>query len=295
MTTTRHLAIALALGFGFTLSSCPTWAQPASSQASPTVDIEHTMLVRGQVQVDANGQVSGYQLDDVDSLPAGIKQMIAANVPQWQFAPVLENGVAVPASAHMHLRFVARQVDGNNLQVQLTAANFPRHEPSPQSKLPPFRHHLHQGELTRVLLQYKTNAVIYVAFRVNAQGEVADAVVRQVNLRQRGIPEQMNTIRAAYARVGLQAVRRMRLEPVNPELLNEDGYLEGILPINLCLPPCNRPEAGQWDAYVAGPRQSLPWREETRAEALAADAIPSDAGMRRDSHRLTLLTPLTGL
>ena len=74
--------------------------------AKPVPPREASQLVKGRIEVDAQGAVSGFTLEDRKLLPAPALAYLDRSIPLWRFKPVLKNGQAVAARSDMSLRLV---------------------------------------------------------------------------------------------------------------------------------------------------------------------------------------------
>lgn len=84
---------------------------------------ESSMLVTGTIQVDPEGRVSGYTLDQQDQLPKVVVD-VGQRVPHWRFEPVLDAGQPAQARADMSIRLVARKIDEGHYSVAVRSAAF---------------------------------------------------------------------------------------------------------------------------------------------------------------------------
>src|SRR5690606_3701112 len=85
---------------------------------------EASMVVTGEIRVDAEGKVTGYAIDHEDQVPALVLSNIAETLPDWRFKPVLVDGKAVPARARMSLRMLARPTGEDGYTVSIAGSAF---------------------------------------------------------------------------------------------------------------------------------------------------------------------------
>lgn len=283
--SSRLIAITLMAALSCAASAyanSPAVAQPA---------VEMTLLATGSVDIEPDGSVSGYRLDQQAQLPQPIRELADANVMKWRFEPILEDGVAVAARARMNLRFVATEVGEDDLELRLAGVTFPQRAAEGErlgvERQPSTR------EFGSIVGHYGVEGTVYVAVKVGRDGRLQQAAARQVNLRSRGPEEDMKRIRDAYARAAEQSVRRMRFTPVTAGPRKDDAYWTGTVPFELCLTQrCSQTPPWQWVGYVPGPRTALPWEQvpgSTRSQD--TDAMPS-SGLQMVDHGIRLLTPL---
>lgn len=265
-------------------------AQPSVAQAARDSQIELTRFVAGEIQVDARGNVTGHALRDAGDLPDGIEQMLSTAVPRWRFEPVLEGTRAVPVTAQMLIRFVAKPAESGDYLVSMPWASFWLPE-AQTNEVQQFSRPIHSSRLGAIASSVGFDASIFVAVRANAEGEIVDARVRQVTLHGLGDANAIQIAQSQYAHEARIAARRAQFYPLPPEELDESGHYEALLPIEVCLSDCNRAPPGQWALRVVGPVQPLPWREETTEARQDGDAA-SDRKRNDLRRHLTLLTPL---
>ncbi|UNK42815.1 hypothetical protein MNO14_01530 [Luteimonas sp. S4-F44] len=78
----------------------PVFAQNVRQMRS---DVEASMLVTGTVDIERDGAVSGYALDQKDKLPSQVTSLVHGFVPQMRFEPVLNEQLPGPDSASLTL------------------------------------------------------------------------------------------------------------------------------------------------------------------------------------------------
>lgn len=272
---------------------CLALALPAVSFAHGGIDaakhsLEATMLVTGEIAINPDGSVYGYSLDSRDKLPPEIVKLIDGTLSGWKFQPVQLAGKAVRAQTRMSLRIVANQVTPGHFIATVEGAAFGNDgQPGLRSsygdgaeegltyltRTPP--------EYPRQMLGQRISGTVYVVVEVNRAGRVADAVVRQVNLRQLGDATELKRWRDTFAEATLAAVRTwtFNVPSSGPDASNQKWF--ATIPVNYALlaqgqkpsPPYT------WDAYVPGPVNPLPWQPidaKTIFDA-AIDAIPLDS------------------
>jgi hypothetical protein len=263
--------------------------------------IEASMLITGLIAVNPDGGVYGYSLDDRGKLPDDVVKLIDRTLPAWKFEPVKVNDKPVLAKALMSLRIVARQGPRGQYQASVEGANFAR-EAAQSLKSPECSNGACLTPVERKppsypfeLLRDGVSGTVYVALRVNREGRVADASVRQVDLRKIADEGNLKAWRFALMRASLTAVRDWKFNiPTTGDEANKNSWTV-VVPINYLLAGITpRPEYGKWDVYVPGPIQDIPWvNDETGRTASngSADAIPDNGVAFVADTRFVLLTP----
>lgn len=265
--------------------------------------IEASMLVTGEIAVNPDGSVYGYSLDQRDKLPAAVIKLIGEALPGWKFTPVKVHGKPVLAKALMSLRIVAHQSKPNHFVAGIEGAAFG--ENAEQAGQPPDC--AHGACLTYRKCQppaYPLNLVregvsgtVYVEVEVNRQGRVAVAAVRQVDLRKLADATLLARWRKDFERATLDVVRKWTFNiPTTGESAKQTQWFV-IIPVNYALSASEHSPSGygQWDAYVPGPIQALPWAKQGSPRTVAsgsADAIPNTGEPFVENPRFVLLTQL---
>ncbi|MHB8913244.1 MAG: energy transducer TonB [Lysobacter sp.] len=272
---------------GLLLVSC-VGAAGASGPGAVRKQVESSLLVKGTIDLHADGSVAGYALDNPGAVPEGIAALIADAVPLWRFEPVEISGGATRARATMSMRLVAKKMEGGDFTVQIRGAQFFGQERPGESV----------GSVKLVPPAYPAAAArsgvggtVYTVVKIGRDGRVADAVAEQVNLRIIASESDMGRWRDLLAKAALRAVKHWTFRP--PTLGDEVDapYWSARVPVDFVAPDQRLPKDGQWQAYVPGPRQDIPWTSDDSdaggADALAADGVyPVGGGPR-------LLTALT--
>ncbi len=279
------LALVLALVPGAALAAGP---------GAVRKQIESSMLVRGEIEIDAQGRVSKLLIDQPENLPSGIPEFVKSQLLQWQFEPVLRDGQPTPARSRMSVRLVGKRIDDKSATIAVRNADFPGPEPG-------------EGEaVTHVSMKppsYPMPAIragaqgtAYLVLKISREGAVADAIVEQVNLRVVGSESQMTRLRDMFAKASLTAARRWTFKPPTRGEAAGEEFWSVRVPVEYTMDEATGPARyGKWHAYVPGPRQAVPWSEEAEAAGFSPDAM-AEGGvyMAGTGTGLRLLTPLNG-
>lgn len=263
-------------------------AAVAAKPSDASQQIEASMVVTGSINVEPDGSVSGYKLDRPEKLPQGVVDLVAKAVPAWRFEPVLVDGVPIKAKAKMSLRVFARKLGVERYEVGIRSANFgsepgPGESASSKSMPPPS----YPVELAR----RGVAGTVYVVLRIGRNGQVEDAVAEQINLKLLGSPKQMAWWRDIFAKSALAASRKWTFNPPTKGEESRKDHWEVRVPVAYLMDGMDDAKYGEWDAYIPGPRQTLPWEEPELSAASSPDAI-GDSGVFSLRQSLHLLTPL---
>lgn len=281
------------------LAICIGYVPLPAVGALPTVvevdaDVQESILVSGTIDVESDGSVGGYRLEHESELPPSVVARIAAAVPTWRFRPTIIDGEGVAVRARMHLRLVAKPINASAKEIRLSSASFPHNAATGETLE---IGHVSLTDLIRALSRLRADGIVYVSMKVDRDGRVEDAVVRQVTLYARTTRSRMALVRDEYTRSALITVQRMRFLPISAGESRHAPYWTGILPIELCMDesPCYTRKPWQWGGYFPGPLNRAPWDIDhpTGATDPRGDAIPSGR-FQLANGELILITPLNG-
>lgn len=254
--------------------------------------VESSMLVDGSIEITAQGTVKSTSLERPDQLPAGVGAFVEEQIARWTFQPVLVDGKATPARSTMAIRLVARPLDDERMTVGIRNARFS----GPKPKL--------GEEVTGISLKpprYPSQAArsgvagtVYLVLKIGRQGLVEDVVVEQVNLRVVASDKEMTRYRALLAEATLKAAREWTFQVPTTGELADDGFWSVRVPTDYNLDRSRGDRYGQWQAYVPGPRETVPWKT-NEDPAYSPDAL-ADGGVYTAGapQGPRLLTPLDG-
>lgn len=276
------------------LSLAGFFSAAGNAQASSAA-LEASMVVRGHIDIATDGSVEGLRLTHEDALEPNMANFIRKAVMAWRFEPIVEDGVAVPATAPVSLRLMAVRSDDGDFRASIRGASFDVYDPTDattvrwEKNTPP--------KYPSGALRAWVQGDVYLAVKVGRDGSVEDAAVRQVNLLSSDSERNMKRWREALAAASLRTARDWRfLTPTEGEAAAEPYWLVTVpVAFRLIVPgqPQNTDEP-RWTAYVPGPLQPLPWlapedvRNATSPEALADGGVY----MVGEASGPKLLTPL---
>lgn len=235
--------------------------------------LEYSLLVKGEIETNAQGEVSSVNVDKPDKFPPGLVDYVIQQVSGWKFEPALVAGKPVHTRSSMSLLVVARKLPNKEVAIGIRNASFGRQ----QLKEDEFISALSQKQpVYPYAMRAKGVAgTVYVLVRVGRDGKVQDAVVERVNLRVLAKEHVMESWRAALSGAALEAIKEWTFivptkgqyvdapfwpawTPVNFEMTNAKGEV-----INA---QGNAVQAGygKWKTYVRGPSQTISWLLENR-------------------------------
>lgn len=253
---------------------------------STRASVEASMLVTGTIGITPQGTVLAYTLDHPEKLPPAVADLIGKNVPRWMFEPVLRDGKPVAAKAKMSLRVVATPVSDGNFKLAVRSAYFG--DPAQGLKT----HEFIGPRYPMQAIRSRVEGTVYLVLRIDRAGKVTDEAAQQVNLRVIARDKEMEYWRGLFAKASLDAARQWTFTAADPS--DHALYRDVRVPVSYQLTESfstpRKPHYGQWEAYVPGPLEPVPWSDEDRMLTGGADALPGDGVYGAPS--LSLLTPL---
>ena len=115
---------------------------------------------------------------------------------------------------------------------------------------------------------------MYLVLRVGRDGTVQEVVAEQVNLRVLASEREMAVFRDLLARPAMMTARKWQFDfPTRGEDADKP-FMSVRVPVDFVMPDRSSEKAGEWNAYVPGPRQPVPWRD-WNADFQAPDALAS--------------------
>lgn len=249
---------------------------------------EASMLLSGSIDIEPDGSVSGYVIEQREKVPPYVLANVERHVPGWRFQPVVVDGRVAPVRAKMTLRIVARQAVGGDFDVFIANASFgARTDKSKDDTDRVVGVRLKPPVFPEAAYELAGEGDVYVVLRVGRDGRVTDAFVEQVNLLVVGHERQVERIRKALTVETLRVARNWRFRPpTTGSEAGEDAWSVRV-PVSYRFQD-HEVAYGAWSGYLPGPRTRAPWMDPglDGNDALVAGGIyPIGSG-------ITLLTVL---
>jgi hypothetical protein len=256
--------------------------------------IESSMVVRGEVGIEADGSVLAIKLEKEDALPAALVDLVRNAALGWRFEPVLKDGVAVRALAPMSLRVIARELDRGRYEVRLGGINFNRVDSDSLERI---------TIIDSIAPRYPRQAMVagvsgsvYLVLKVGMDGKVQDAFAEQVNLTVLGSESELRRSREMLAASARDCVKQWTFRVPTQGPMAARDYLNVRVSVSYSLND-NVPEgrdSGRWVTYVPGPRERAPWLDAGEQLGFSPDALVDGSINLVDNNGPRLLTPLQG-
>ncbi len=265
-------------------------ANAGKSEVEMQRHVESSLLVRGTIDITADGDVVGYALDTSDKIPPGIADMVARLAPQWRFEPIPLPNNAI-GRTDMHLLFVASTLESGDYRVELRNVSFSTDRP-PQERLTIARRG-RPVEYPPDLNAMAVGGTVYVEVQVGRDGKVINLGVSKVNLTTVGSETEMAKWRTQLTAASIKAVRGWRFAP--PTAGVDVGALSwnGTLPISFSRWNEAKSKPGRWQTYIPGPRNALPWLDSLNTAIDNSDTLTPDQ-LHSGKEARRLIGPIDG-
>ena len=222
-------------------------------------DVEASMLVTGTIEVDPQGRVERYGIDQPEALPVHVTRLLARAVPHWEFEPFLHDGKPASVRTSMRIRVVANELAGEEIVLRIAGASFGDDklldDSQPGKRLAPPRY---PGDA----LRSGVTATVYLLGRVGLDGSMQEVIAEQVNMRYLGPARIMDELRDAFAQESIRAALTWTFATPEDVLASGKPHWSVRVPVDFTLDDMRTPDYGKWDSYVAGPHQTAWWVEE---------------------------------
>lgn len=257
--------------------------------------VEHSVLLKGNISVDARGRVVDASLDEPARIPPGVAPFVLDRVSRWEFEPARdEAGQPVPATAPMNLRVVASRAEGGGHVLSIRSASFQAYDPDDLTQLA-YRKMI-APSYPKDAVRVRVEGDVYVVVKVGRDGQVEDASVRQVNLHVVGSERSMDRMRTMLASTSVKTIRQWTFRTPTEGALADRPCWYAVVPIAFRLGTPDGVDPGSdpfaWTAYVPGPVQPIPWADGSADTPQSPDALPGRGVYTDRADGLRLLTAL---
>lgn len=260
----RWMCFWILLGFG---SSALAGARPRPWAS---------MLLSGYVDINPDGGVREYALDNPGKIPPVVQGVIKQAVQGWRFK--VDVAGKVIARAKMSLRVVAKPVDKTEFSISVEGVQFTDDSAAPGEEVT--RHSTIRPSYPKDAIDERTAATVYVLVQVGRDGHVLNAGAEQVNFTLDCPPSSRHGLENQFAHASELAIRKWTFDVPTRGPQAAAPYWYARIPVTYSLTGVGMPrsseEYGAWQPYIPGPRRSLPWVNDRGVMASAPDATPGD-------------------
>ena len=285
-----------ALACGLLLLVC---AELGFAQSPQTIrkQVEASMLVTGSILIERDGSVSGLEVDQREKLPEVVASLVENSGPAWTFEPVLVDGEPRKVKARMSLFIVAKKLEDGAFRVGIQSGYFGKDAMSAEERMQEpdaiKRVEMKPPSYPMSALEKGARGTAYVVLKIGPDGKVMDAAVEQVNLRTIGDVNEMKRMRSAFSRSAITAAMKWVFSVPATDLMREQGFVSVRVPVDYEFAGNTLPTYGQWNSYIPGPREQIPWVQENTGAGDSPEAMLA-GGLYEMGKGLRLLTPLGG-
>lgn len=259
--------------------------------------IEASMLVTGAMVVEPDGHVSAWELDQREKLPDEVVGLVGKSMAAWRFEPVMIDGAPVQAKARMSLRVVMSRQDDGSYAITIRSGHFGDEAMSPKERAEVAgtdvvrKERMDPPRYPEQAFRAGVKGTVYLVLKIGRDGRVEDVVAEQVNLRTVGSERQMTQMREMLARPSIAVARRWTFAiPTTGKYADESSWTLRV-PVDYMFGDDRMPAYGTWQAYIPGPVQRPPWKEQALGRGQSPDAMLA-GGVYQEGRELRLLTPL---
>ena len=268
---------------------CVAGLAAAATPKEVRKQVEASMLLTGTIEIETDGSVRGYSIDDKDRVPDYVLANIGKWVPEWRFSPVLVDGKAVPARAKMSLRMRAEPSGDDKFSIYIAGASFG--EIGTLATDATTRLDMTPPKFPRDVANMGGKGIVYLLLKVGRQGTVEDVVAEQVNLTVYASDRQMERFRRSLAAAAVEKAREWTFRAPSTGVLAGNDFWSVRVPVDFGYRGDKEVAYGQWEGYLPGPRQRAPWLKND--EDAGNDALVSGV-LHMMGNGPKLLTPLQG-
>lgn len=255
---------------------------------------EASLLVTGSVDVNPDGSIKQLALDQPEQLPKPVVELVQHSVMKWKLQFISPPGEVV--TEKLSLRVRGRSEDAGHMSIAIVSAQFDdanltdaEHLRSDSRTLPTY---------PRESIDAKVSGTVYLLLQVGRDGKVQEIAAEQVNLRIYGPEATMAAYRKNLAKAAIRAGKSWTYHvPTQGKNADAPFWLVRV-PVNFNLRGAGLErisggQYGQWEIYIPGPREDVPWVRDRAILAEAPDATP-DGAIHQLGAGPTFVTPSSG-
>ena len=274
------------------LAMALSFSAMAAGRGEVRKTVESSMLLTGTIVVGPEGQVTEYAIDQPEKVAKGVLDFVKGNVSRWTFEPTLLDGKSVSVRNKMSLRIVANKQENGDVAVRLGGVNFLPLKVEEGAQVSSIRKSPPKYPIGAA--RAGATGTVYLIVKVGRDGKVEDVIAEQVNLEFVATENVMEQARKIFADASIQAARQWKyIPPVKGEDVDAP-YWSVRIPIQYSMGDSKKRQYGQWESYVPGPRQQVPWEGLRDFPSFSPDTMVANGDAYQTGKGLRLLTPLQG-
>lgn len=255
---------------------------PACVAQAATPAPEFQLTTSGEIVIEADGTVRSYALKG-KSLGAPVDELVGKSVRSWRFEPVLKDGKPVVAKTVMRLTLQAVPA-GEDYVLRVSDVDFGGSTAYADVKPPKYPP---DGIAQRM------GARVMLSVKLDAQGNVVDALPYQTSLSKGGSEAYVKRMRRMFETASIRAVKQWKFTP--GEVIDGEPIGSTVMvPMQYAITEGSRRTLDeQWHRYIPGPITPAPWVDADAVASVETDGLAQGEGVALDS-RFRLLSDVVG-
>lgn len=288
------------LGMKRILVGCFMWllALPLAAGNGPGAvrkQVEASMLLTGTILVGPEGQVVEHSIDQPDKVPRQMLDFVGQSVEEWKFEPTLLEGKPVSVRNKMSVRLIARKTEDGKFKAYIGGVDFQPFSPQTAEGTEIASQTMTPPSFPMSAAEAGIQGTVYLVIRVGRNGRVEDLVPEQVNLKIVASESKMRYWREVFARSAMKTAQQWVFTPPAKGENADLPFWSVRVPVDYKFYGEAEKKYGEWDAYVPGPRQEIPWKNWSDLPGFSPDALVAGGVQQVGGNGgLRLLTPLSG-
>lgn len=263
----------------------------AAGPAAVRKTIEASMLVTGSILVGPGGQVEEFAIDQPEEIERGVLNLVKSNIGQWTFESPLLDGAPVAMRNKMSMRVIGNKLENGDFAFRLGGVSFSPFKVEEGTEVSSTR--LTPPRYPAGAARAGAGATVYLAIKVGKDGKVQDVAAEQVNLQYLANESVMAQARKVFTDASIKAAEQWKFTPPAKGEDVDEPYWTVRVPVDYVIGG-RKAGYGEWEAYVPGPRQPIPWEGLRDMPSFSPDTMVADGSVYQTGKGLRLLTPLQG-
>lgn len=258
--------------------------------------VEASMLLTGMIVIDPQGNVREHAIDQPEKVEKSVLDFVDTSVRQWKFEPIRVDGKPVSVRNRMSVRLVAKDLGNGNYNVRVSSVDFQPLKTEEDTEVTSRENSMMPPKYPMYAMRAGVQGTVYLAVRIGKDGKVMEVAPEQVNLKIVASAGDMRHWRSVLADSAAKAAKSWTFTP--PSKGEQAGLPSWTVrvPVDYRFYDERGNGYGEWDAYVPGPRENIPWQDWTDQPGYSPDAVAANGGLYPVGGKggLRLLTPLSG-
>ncbi len=256
--------------------------------------VEASMLLTGTILVGPQGHVAEHSIDQPDKVPKEVLDFVMQNIAEWKFEPTLLDGNPVSVRNKMSVRLIAKRMEDGKVRAYISGVDFQPSSSQMEEGAQIASQTMTPPSFPMQAGQAGVQGTVYLVIRVGRDGRVEDLIPEQVNLKIVASEDDMRHWREVFARSAMKVARQWVFTPPVRGESADSPFWSVRVPVDYKFHGEAEKKYGEWDAYVPGPRQEIPWKNWNDQPGFSPDALVAGGVQQVGGNGgLRLLTPLS--